>query len=153
MSSLLTTKAFLRKALNIVYPYPIFYITFVQGQRPTILQLNCKMLSSENNNGRLNSDVLRSKCTVTLLYHTSVIRLRLLSVRHLCNNRLHSLFALFTPSHRCVQNMLQEFFTLTRGQVVEEILRCHLNEPAHTKKQDQITGHFSCSGTVDYLAV
>lgn len=42
------------------------------------------------------------------------------------------LSALFTPGHLGIQNMLQELLTLTRGQVVEEILRCHFDEP---KKQ------------------
>lgn len=45
---------------------------------------------------------------------------------------MHFLPALSTPSHLGVQNMLQELLTLTRGQVVEEILWRHLDEPAQT---------------------
>lgn len=72
---------------------------------------------------------------VPLLYHTSVIRLGLLVFWRVCKNRMRFLSAFSSPGHFGVQNMLQELLTLTRGQVVEEILRGDLNEPAQTCKQ------------------
>lgn len=111
----------------------IYIFFFLGGLCWGVLYINDKRLNTVRHNGpRSNVRVQITECAFILLYHTSVIRLRLLFFWCVFKNRMHFLSALCTPSQLGVQNMLQELLTLARGQVVEEILRCRLDEPAQT---------------------
>lgn len=73
----------------------------------------------------------------TSLNHTSVLRLlhhctAAVSVVANCSSFL---FLVFTFSIR-VQHVLQYVFAFARGQVVEEIQRCYLNESEMTEMTD-----------------
>lgn len=58
------------------------------------------------------------------LYHTAIVCLVLLGFTFQGWG-----FLLLAAGHSMVQNVLEDVFTLAGREIVEEILRCHLNEP------------------------